>query len=64
MLFKIDRKDKKIIKENVEINSARPVPTWLEKDEEKLSGKVIRLAAREDIDIPVEEHLIVELYSK
>ncbi len=58
------RKDKKIIKENVEINSARPVPTWLEKDEEKLSGKVIRLAAREDIDIPVEEHLIVELYSK
>ena len=41
------RKDKKIIKENVEINSARPVPTWLEKDEEKLSGKVIRLAARE-----------------
>ena len=58
------RKDKKIIKENVEINSARPVPTWLEKDEGKLSGKVIRLAAREDIDIPVEEHLIVELYSK
>ena len=37
---------------------------WLEKNSETLSGKVIRLAAREDIDIPVEEHLIVELYSK
>ena len=35
-----------------------------EKDNEKLSGKVIRLASREDIDIPIEEHLIVELYSK
>jgi ribosomal protein S4 len=48
----------------VESNEARPVPTWLEKDAEKLSGKVVRLASREDIDLPVEEHLIVELYSK
>ena len=54
----------KTIKENVENNSARPIPAWLEKDNEKLSGKVIRLASREDIDIPVQEHLIVELYSK
>ena len=52
------------IKANAEANSVRPVPAWLEKDNEKLSGKVIRLAAREDIDIPIEEHLIVELYSK
>ena len=58
------RKDNKIIKENVEANSSRPVPAWLEKDEASLSGKVIRLAAREDVDIPVEEHLIIELYSK
>ena len=58
------RKDNKTIQENVEVNSARPVPAWLEKDNEKLSGKVVRLAAREDVDIPVEEHLIVELYSK
>lgn len=58
------RRDSKIIKENVEVNSARPVPAWLEKDEANMSGKVIRVAAREDIDIPVEEHLIVELYSK
>ena len=58
------KKDKKIVKENLEANSARPVPTWLEKDAEKLGGKVVRLASREDIDLPVQEHLIVELYSK
>ena len=58
------RKDNKAIQANVEENAARPVPAWLEKDAEKLSGKVVRLAAREDIDLPVEEHLIVELYSK
>ena len=58
------KKDNSIIKENVEANSARPVPAWLEKNAENLSGKVITLASREDVDIPVEEHLIVELYSK
>ncbi|MGN1310671.1 MAG: 30S ribosomal protein S4 [Clostridia bacterium] len=59
-----NKKDNKIIKENLEVNAARPVPEWLEKDVEKMQGKVIRLASREDVDIPVEEHLIVELYSK
>jgi len=58
------KKDKTIVKENVEVNASRPVPAWLEKNEKDLSGKVIRLASREDVDIPVEEHLIVELYSK
>ena len=58
------RKDNGTIKIAVEENSSRPVPTWLEKDAEKLSGKVVTLATREDIDLPVEEHLIVELYSK
>ena len=59
-----NKKDNATIKINVEESSKRPVPAWLERDNEKLSGKVIRLAAREDIDIPIEEHLIVELYSK
>ena len=58
------KKDNGAIKLNVEMNSGKPVPEWLEKDAEKLSGKVVRLASREDVDIPVEEHLIVELYSK
>ena len=59
-----NKKDTAIIKENLEANSARPVPEWLEKDAENLSGKVVRLASREDVDLAVEEHLIVELYSK
>ena len=59
-----NKKETGILKINVEENAARPVPEWLEKNNETLSGKVLRLAAREDIDIPVEEHLIVELYSK
>ena len=58
------RKDNGAIKIAVEENGSRPVPAWLEKDQEKLSGKVVALATREDIDLPVEEHLIVELYSK
>ena len=58
------KKDSKIIKGNAEINAAKPVPEWLEKNNEKLEAKVVRLASREDVDLPVEEHLIVELYSK
>ena len=58
------RKDNGFIKANVEANAARPVPEWLQKDEKNLSGKVVRLPSREDVDLPVEEHLIVELYSK
>ena len=58
------KKDSKIIKENAEINAAKPIPEWLEKNNEKLEVKVVRLASREDVDLPVEEHLIVELYSK
>ena len=58
------KKDNGAIKVNVEVNSAKPIPAWLELNNETLSGKVVRLASREDVDIPVEEHLIVELYSK
>ena len=58
------RKDNGAIKQSIEENAGRLVPEWLEKDVEKLSGKVVRLSSREEIDIPVEEHLIVELYSK
>ena len=39
-------------------------PTWIERDKENLKGTVTRLPERADIDFPVEEHLIVELYSK
>ena len=59
-----NKKENGAIKANIEANSARPVPAWLELNNETLSGKVVRLASREDVDIPGEEHLIVELYSK
>ena len=40
------------------------VPKWLTLDAENLTGKVVALPSREDIDCPIEEHLIVELYSR
>jgi small subunit ribosomal protein S4 len=45
-------------------SSRMEVPGWLEVDVEKLQGKVLSLPAREQIDVPVREQLIVELYSK
>lgn len=57
-------KDSVRIKEIVETNANRVVPKWLSMDKNTLTGKVITLAARDDIDYEVEEHLIVELYSK
>ncbi len=44
--------------------SARPLPKWLAFDMETLSGSIVALPDREDIDLTIEEHLIVELYSK
>ncbi len=52
------------MKDIVEANSSRLVPKWLEMDKENLTGKVIALAQRDDIDFDVQETLIVELYSK
>ena len=40
------------------------IPKWLERAKNTLQGKVVALPVRDDIDFPVEEHLIVELYSK
>ncbi|MBO5556444.1 MAG: 30S ribosomal protein S4 [Oscillospiraceae bacterium] len=51
-------------KDNVEVNSSLVVPKWLEFDAANLIGKVVAAPTREDIDFPVEERLIVELYSK
>ena len=52
------------IKQIVEENEKRVIPKWLSMDKNKLEGRVLQLADREDIDYDVEEHLIVELYSK
>jgi len=47
-----------------EKHAKKTSPKWLDKDAENLVGKVIALPTREDIDMPIREHLIVELYSK
>ena len=52
------------IKANIEANESHPVPKWLEYDAANLIAKVAAVPAREDVDLPIEEHLIVELYSK
>jgi small subunit ribosomal protein S4 len=53
---------------NVQILSAlevnRGLPAWLELNVQALSGKVLALPKREDVSLPIEEHMIVELYSK
>ena len=51
-------------KEIVEVTGGRMVPDWLEVDAENLKGSVKELPSREAIDVPVDEMLIVELYSK
>ena len=52
------------IKDIIETNAARVVPKWIDMDKNTLTGKVVNLPARDDIDYEVAEHLIVELYSK
>ena len=48
----------------LEVTAGRLVPAWLDVDQEALKGVVKALPAREEIDVPVDEMLIVELYSK
>ena len=51
-------------KDVLEVTGARMVPAWLEVDQENLRGTVKEMPTREEIDVPVNEMLIVELYSK
>ncbi len=52
------------IKDVLEITDSKLIPKWLELNRDALEAKVVALAGRDDIDLPLEEHLIVELYSK
>ena len=52
------------IQATLEANASRPVPQWLDLNAEALTAKILALPTREQIMVPVEEHLIVELYSK
>lgn len=55
---------KEYFKGMAETLAGKTVPAWLIQDAENLGGKVDRYPTREEIDVPIEEHLIVELYSK
>lgn len=52
------------IKQNLEAAAGRSLPEWIEYDANNHSAKIKSLPTREQIDIPVQEHLIVELYSR
>ncbi|MFU0827060.1 MAG: 30S ribosomal protein S4 [Lachnoclostridium sp.] len=51
-------------KDILEVTAGRTVPAWLEADQEALKGTVKEIPSRDQIDVPVNEMLIVELYSK
>jgi len=56
--------NKEEMKAIIEHNKNKTVPGWMEVDREKMEIRILALPTREDVTIPVEEHLIVELYSK
>ena len=62
--IKENRKNSQRMKDVVEVAGGRLVPEWLDVDAEKMQGTVKELPSREMIDVPVDEMLIVELYSK
>ena len=64
LAIKDKSKESEKIKATVAACAARPVPQWLDRNDEALTAKVVAMPTREQIACPVEEHLIVELYSK
>jgi len=62
--LKTKEKSLMAIRENLELTKQREVPGWLEFNRDKLEAKVLRLPEKEDIQQPIQEQLIVELYSK
>ncbi len=65
-IIELREKSKKVVRilESLEGVARRGVPQWLELDKEQLKGSIKALPTREDITIPIQEKLIVELYSK
>ncbi|MDD3374902.1 MAG: 30S ribosomal protein S4 [Candidatus Omnitrophica bacterium] len=58
------KKGEKLVRENIETSKVRAVPAWVSVEDQKVKGKVLRLPEREDIEFPINEQLIVELYSR
>jgi len=53
-----------MIKDALEINSSRDASSWLEVDRENLKGKFVALPERAQLDPKIQEHLIIEYYSR
>jgi len=53
-----------IIQSNIEATLQRGIPPWVEVDAEKMTGKLLRMPTKEEIALPVEESLVIELYSR
>ncbi|MBS3818703.1 30S ribosomal protein S4 [bacterium] len=62
--FKESAKNKSGVQDAMELNENKAVPGWLDVDRENMKITVVSYPARKDIPIPVEEHLVVELYSR
>lgn len=62
--FKESAKNKSGVQDAMELNENKAVPGWLDVDRENMKITVVSYPTREDIPIPVEEHLVVELYSR
>jgi small subunit ribosomal protein S4 len=59
-----DEKAQKLAKHNLEVTKSRGRPSWLELEDGALSGKVLAKPTRDEVSIPIQEHLIIELMSK
>lgn len=57
-------RDKVLIKENAEAAAARAIPTWLSFSADAMSGQVVTIPDREQIEVPVNEQLVVEFYAR
>ena len=57
-------KAQKLVKANVEVTKGRGRPSWLELDEKAFAGKVLSSPTRDEVSIPIQEQLIIELMSK
>jgi small subunit ribosomal protein S4 len=62
IMFKTGAKGEQVVRDATDLTAA--VPAWLQADHDGLTAKVLRLPERDEIDTPVQEQLIVELYSK
>ena len=64
MQLKENSKKSEKFKQIIEANASKAAPTWLDVNKDNQTAKVLRMPVKEDLDYDIEEHLIVELYSK